>query len=81
MSDDCTTTKKCIRRDGESLLQVLSVNTRCHFNGLCGMNDGVRQCVCKEGYSGDGVNECKSMICIHIEYLVCWFAFRKNMKF
>lgn len=45
------------------------------------MNDGVRQCVCKEGYSGDGVNECKSMICIHIEYLVCWFAFRKNMKF
>ncbi|XP_048735098.2 IgGFc-binding protein-like [Ostrea edulis] len=61
VSDDCTTTKKCIRRDGESLLQVLSVNTRCHFNGLCGMNDGVRQCVCKEGYSGDGVNECKKL--------------------
>ncbi|XP_061173301.1 zonadhesin-like [Saccostrea echinata] len=61
VSDDCTTTKKCIRRDGEAVLQVLGTNERCHSDGLCGLKDGVRQCVCKEGYMGDGVNECKKL--------------------
>lgn len=60
MSDDCTSTRKCVRRDGESVFEDLGVNERCHPSGMCGLKDGVRQCVCKDGYIGDGVNECKS---------------------
>lgn len=60
VSDDCTSTRKCVRRDGESVFEDLGVNERCHPSGMCGLKDGVRQCVCKDGYIGDGVNECKS---------------------
>nr|XP_034323367.1 zonadhesin isoform X3 [Crassostrea gigas] len=61
VSDDCTSTRKCVRRDGESVFEDLGVNERCHPSGMCGLKDGVRQCVCKDGYIGDGVNECKKL--------------------
>lgn len=60
MSDDCISTRKCVRRDGKSVFEDLGVNERCHPSGMCGLKDGVRQCVCKDGYIRDGVNECKS---------------------
>lgn len=84
MSDDCTSTRKCVRRDGESVFEDLGVNERCHPSGMCGLKDGVRQCVCKDGYIGDGVNECKSkyslllisvsdIIKVRIRYLLSLF--------
>ncbi|XP_078313062.1 zonadhesin-like isoform X2 [Crassostrea virginica] len=61
VSDDCTSTKKCVSRNGEAIFEDLGVNERCHPFGMCGLKDGIRQCVCKEGYSGDGVNQCKKL--------------------
>lgn len=61
------------------------MNERCHPSGLCGLKDGVRQCVCKDGYIGDGVNECKSkyslllisvsdIIKVRIRYILSLFS-------
>lgn len=85
VSDDCTSTRKCVRRDGESVFEDLGVNERCHPSGMCGLKDGVRQCVCKDGYIGDGVNECKSkyslllssvsdIIKVRIRYILSLFS-------
>lgn len=60
MSDDCTRRTQCVSRNGESIFVTSSVNMKCHPNGMCGLEKGIRKCVCAEGFEGDGIRQCKS---------------------
>ena len=65
VSRDCTSTKQCKQKNGEPVFEIVSMNDRCHRNGECGMLDGIRQCVCKDGFHGDGVKQCARELCIN----------------
>ena len=55
-----------------------ALNTdNCHDNASCINNIGSFECVCKQGYTGDGVN-CAGMTVLNITYLV-YFANRFNL--
>lgn len=61
MSDDCGMTYKCDSTGGSAHLE-----TDCHSDAECKLSDiGIRSCVCKEGFEGEGVEECKgrSILC------------------
>ncbi|VDI74139.1 Hypothetical predicted protein, partial [Mytilus galloprovincialis] len=60
VSDDCTRRTQCVSRNGESIFVTSSVNMKCHPNGMCGLEKGIRKCVCAEGFEGDGIRQCKN---------------------
>ncbi|KAK3092565.1 hypothetical protein FSP39_004471 [Pinctada imbricata] len=57
-SSDCATTWVCtLTENGPQLLKARS-GQRCHRNAECSRIDGVQQCVCKDGFFGDGIKQC-----------------------
>ncbi|CAC5390658.1 unnamed protein product [Mytilus coruscus] len=59
VSEDCTRRTQCASRNGESIFVTSSVNMKCHLNGMCGLEKGIRKCVCAEGFEGDGIRHCR----------------------
>ena len=57
MNGNCTMLYEC---DNNGDLQV--INTECADNAACVRSDDfVTQCVCDEGYTGDGLVECEGL--------------------
>lgn len=49
MNDDCTKEVRCVNENGISSMKPTSFE-KCGSNQECTMDDGVRGCVCKDGF-------------------------------
>jgi len=53
VSDDCSTVFTC-----NSFTDISKKTQKCHANAECTVNNGLRECTCKKGFEGDGINKC-----------------------
>ncbi|CAG2203582.1 Plasminogen,Hepatocyte growth factor-like protein,Hepatocyte growth factor [Mytilus edulis] len=58
-SRDCGTVSRCVAtKSGDANMQVIR-RQKCNRNAQCKILNGVYDCVCEEGFKGDGIKQCK----------------------
>ncbi|XP_071179098.1 zonadhesin-like isoform X1 [Mytilus edulis] len=59
-SRDCGTVSRCVAsKTGDANMQVIR-RQKCNRNAQCKILNGVYDCVCEEGFKGDGIKQCKA---------------------
>ncbi|XP_069118292.1 fibrillin-1-like [Argopecten irradians] len=57
-TSDCTRVEKCMKRGNSAQFEVIHSDEGCSQWATCSKTDGVYNCVCLPGFTGDGFNTC-----------------------
>ncbi|CAC5361395.1 unnamed protein product [Mytilus coruscus] len=70
-SRDCRTVSRCVAtKSGYAKMQVIR-RQKCHRNAQCKLLHGVYDCVCAEGFKGDGIKQCRGKPQPGTEKVIC----------